>query len=383
MQLRVLGAEDGAILASLAQVEGAADRLIPGLVEAGRWPPTPGAERFAHPGFIVAALEGGVTLGFAHVLDLEGHHHLEQVSVRPEHGRQGIGRALIYAACTQAQARGASEITLITFAGLPWNAPFYRRFGFRDAIEVAGPVQDLREREIDSGLDELGRRIVMTLPLATRVSDPVPAVSVIPMRDGPDGIEIFVQHRASTMDFAADVAVFPGGRSDPGDEMRGADLDLAPEVLDTHLRAWAEVLAGREVADPRAHVRALIATGLRELAEETLLTIAADRLVPWDCWVTPPICPLRFDVSFFLLPLSPDEPQPVHSTTEANHSGWAHAARLFADSTTGAVGMLTPTRELVRELAALGTVAAATSLRPRIVATRDDLPGARPRPPGR
>ncbi|CAM4119988.1 hypothetical protein [Janibacter anophelis] len=53
---------------------------------------------------------------------------------------------------------------------------------------------------------------------------PRPAVSVIPLRDGPDGLEAFVQHRATTMDFAAGVVVFPGGRCDPSDETKGAQL---------------------------------------------------------------------------------------------------------------------------------------------------------------
>ncbi len=44
-----------------------------------------------------------------------------------------------------------------------------------------------------------------------------PAVSVIMVRDGDSGLEAFVQHRVTTMDFAAGVVVFPGGRVDPVD----------------------------------------------------------------------------------------------------------------------------------------------------------------------
>lgn len=51
------------------------------------------------------------------------------------------------------------------------------------------------------------------------------AVSVVMLRDSPRGIEVFVQHRASTMDFAAGVIAFPGGRVDDVDSCwRGSGL---------------------------------------------------------------------------------------------------------------------------------------------------------------
>lgn len=40
------------------------------------------------------------------------------------------------------------------------------------------------------------------------------AVSVIPLRESDMEPELFVQHRVSTMDFAAGMIVFPGGRAD-------------------------------------------------------------------------------------------------------------------------------------------------------------------------
>ena len=88
-----------------------------------------------------------------------------------------------------------------------------------------------------AGLDAGGPRIIMSVPLATTTVAPRPAVSVIPLRDGPGGVEVFVQHRQSTMDFAAGAVVFPGGRCDPGDVTAGAGIPLPPEVEAEHVRA--------------------------------------------------------------------------------------------------------------------------------------------------
>ncbi|MDN6379327.1 MAG: NUDIX hydrolase, partial [Brevibacterium aurantiacum] len=65
-----------------------------------------------------------------------------------------------------------------------------------------------------------------------------PAVSVLMIRDGATGLEVFVQHRVSTMDFAAGVVVFPGGRVDPIDEQTAASIEVpAPQI---HESAWQD-----------------------------------------------------------------------------------------------------------------------------------------------
>ena len=46
---------------------------------------------------------------------------------------------------------------------------------------------------------------------------PIPAATVVILRPGPAGAEVLLTRRPTTMAFAADVDVFPGGRVDPGD----------------------------------------------------------------------------------------------------------------------------------------------------------------------
>ncbi len=72
----------------------------------------------------------GAPVGFALVIELGLFAHLEELDVVPEHGRQGIGSALLEAVCEWAFTRGFSAVTLSTFRDVPWNAPFYARRGF-------------------------------------------------------------------------------------------------------------------------------------------------------------------------------------------------------------------------------------------------------------
>jgi len=54
-----------------------------------------------------------------------------ELSVHPDHGRRGVGSALISACCQSASFRGAARVTLTTFRYVPWNIPFYQRSGFK------------------------------------------------------------------------------------------------------------------------------------------------------------------------------------------------------------------------------------------------------------
>ena len=57
--------------------------------------------------------------------------HLIELSVDPEHGGRGLGRALLTAAERRARQGAFNALTLTTFADLPFNAPFYERLGFQ------------------------------------------------------------------------------------------------------------------------------------------------------------------------------------------------------------------------------------------------------------
>ena len=81
--------------------------------------------------------------------------HIEQVSVRPEHARRGIGRALIESADAWARDRRLPALTLTTYVEVPWNGPYYERLGFDYLpLEEETPgLRSIRDEERRSGLD--------------------------------------------------------------------------------------------------------------------------------------------------------------------------------------------------------------------------------------
>lgn len=150
-------------------IENRADALLVDALGAPDWPPaTDPRERLEGPGYVLVAEESPhlpSPVGFAHVMDADGHAHLEQLSVDPAHGRNGIGRALTLASIDEARRRGYSRMTLRTYAELPWNAPFYASCGFLESIPETPFQLRLPQVESDLGLDRYGRRIQMTVDL--------------------------------------------------------------------------------------------------------------------------------------------------------------------------------------------------------------------------
>ena len=131
-------------------------------------PAPSGAERAAKPGFLLVA--GEPPVGFVHVLELDGHAHLEQVSVRPGSQRRGIGAALVRAAMREARAAGHRELSLCTYRDVPWNGPYYRSLGFTEVTELQPFQARLREHEMTLGLDANERRMVMRVELTNQVT---------------------------------------------------------------------------------------------------------------------------------------------------------------------------------------------------------------------
>ena len=69
-------------------------------------------------------------IGFAVAEWIDGTPYLHELDVHPDHGRRGIGAALLKTVCEWARACGAQVVMLSTFRSVPWNAPFYARHGF-------------------------------------------------------------------------------------------------------------------------------------------------------------------------------------------------------------------------------------------------------------
>jgi GNAT superfamily N-acetyltransferase len=129
-------------LPCLGPIEAVGDAQFP----AGRLPGEPGSDNVpeselaagVEQGLLQVAVEAGGSgrvIAFQLARDEGEHLHLRQIVVLPEWQGRGIGRRLISGLATEARRRGLRGITLTTFADIPWNAPLYRKLGFRELDE--------------------------------------------------------------------------------------------------------------------------------------------------------------------------------------------------------------------------------------------------------
>jgi len=80
----------------------------------------------------VAREQGGEPVGFTLTSQRDNTLYLDQVSVHPDFGQRGIGRALVIRILNDAEDRRLPDVTLSTFRDLPWNGPFYASLGFKE-----------------------------------------------------------------------------------------------------------------------------------------------------------------------------------------------------------------------------------------------------------
>jgi GNAT superfamily N-acetyltransferase len=154
-------------LERLAAIENEADTLFATVFSTANWRPAPTYTNTAQKrGFILVASDSPATdpLGFAHVLEVSGSGHLEQLSVRPSVARRGHGRALVEAVIAESRLRGWDRVTLRTFADVPWNAPFYATCGFIESEPDSDYLRALLAAEEQRALGH-GRRVQMNLDL--------------------------------------------------------------------------------------------------------------------------------------------------------------------------------------------------------------------------
>lgn len=108
------------------------------------------AEVFEHeiPLFnvFVARNQHGWAVGFALIRMRGNGLYLDQVSVHPDHGQKGIGRALLIRILTEAELRKLPHVSLSTFRDVPWNGPFYASMGFK---EIPNDKLEAYMREIE------------------------------------------------------------------------------------------------------------------------------------------------------------------------------------------------------------------------------------------
>ena len=184
------------------------------------------------------------------------------------------------------------------------------------------------------------------------VVEPRAAATVMLVRDGAAGPEVFVQRRVPTMAFAPSTVVFPGGGVDP--------VDHALPVSTPGLRELAGAMGvTAEVAAPYA------AAAVREVEEECGVRLSVGDLRGRGHWVTPEFEPRRYD-TWILAAAMPADQSATGTTTESDHSLWVRPRELLSRHAAGQVRMLPPTVVSVEQLAGFSSAADFLADRPRI-----------------
>jgi GNAT superfamily N-acetyltransferase len=170
MRVRTASAGDLPRLPAIQTAAGAVFRDI-GMAEIADNPPIPldALDRYRQAGHAwVAADHRDRPIAFVVVDVVDECAHIEQVSVRPDHARQGIGRALIDRVGAWASGQGLHALTLTTFRAVPWNAPYYERLGFTEPPGGPAPgLAAIMAAETAAGLDP-ATRVGMRRPIGDR-----------------------------------------------------------------------------------------------------------------------------------------------------------------------------------------------------------------------
>ncbi len=221
-------------------------------------------------------------------------------------------------------------------------------------------------------------------PAATR-----DAATVMLLRPGDDGLEVYMLRRKSSMAFAPGAFVFPGGSVDPRDADEGvgwagpaaaewgrifdAPAELARALVCAAVRETFEesgvLLAGPSaaavVADTRgddweADRHALLdrSLSLAGLLRRRRLVLRADLLRPWSRWITPIVEERRFDARFFAAALPPGQ-RTRDVGGEAAQVAWIRPADAIAAGRRKEIVLWLPTVATLGELAECASVAAA------------------------
>ncbi|WP_025898592.1 GNAT family N-acetyltransferase [Sneathiella glossodoripedis] len=79
---------------------------------------------------LLAEMDERRVIGFCILREMDGQGYFRELGVAIDHAGQGVGRRLLDAAVQWARASSYDYLLLTTFEHVPFNAPFYERYGF-------------------------------------------------------------------------------------------------------------------------------------------------------------------------------------------------------------------------------------------------------------
>jgi 8-oxo-dGTP pyrophosphatase MutT (NUDIX family) len=233
------------------------------------------------------------------------------------------------------------------------------------------------------------------------------AATVLILRDGHDGLEVFMLRRNLNSDFVGGAYVFPGGAVDPED--RHANLEPVCEgrtdadasrrlgIGSGGLAFWVAAIresfeeAGVLLAydldgivdlddaasmERWANHRQQVDTGqltMVDLCRLEGLRLAVDGMHYFSHWVTPEGAPRRYDTRFFLA-AAPLNQTPLHDDHEVIANEWIRPADGIARVESGELTMMPPTIASLKAMARFATAAEALEAAREITHVPEVLP---------
>ena len=208
------------------------------------------------------------------------------------------------------------------------------------------------------------------------IASPPPSATVMLLRDGDEGLEVFMVVRHQRSDVHGGALVFPGGRVDPEDHELAADASLFPQrddddaslapmrvaavretfeecgVLFARPRGESALLgAGRLRAIETAHRDAMVRgeRSFRAILAAEDLVLAPEAMAYFAHWISPERSPKRFDTRFFLA-VAPSDQVALHDGLEAVESVWLTADIALERARAGTYTVVFPTHMNLRKL---------------------------------
>jgi 8-oxo-dGTP pyrophosphatase MutT (NUDIX family) len=222
----------------------------------------------------------------------------------------------------------------------------------------------------------------MTVPLRD-------AATVMLLRDGTEGIEVFMLRRNLNSDFVGGAYVFPGGAVDDHDRHENLDavcrgrsdaeasaqlgvdsgglaywvaairecFEEAGVLLAYHRSGGVMRLSKPATKDRFALHRLAVDSGQRrlvEICEDEQLQLAVDCMYYFSHWITPEGAPRRYDTRFFVA-RAPEAQVPLHDDHEVIANVWVRPAEALEQHYAGTFDLIFPTMRSLETLARFDT----------------------------
>jgi 8-oxo-dGTP pyrophosphatase MutT (NUDIX family) len=212
---------------------------------------------------------------------------------------------------------------------------------------------------------------------------PRAASTVVLLRDGATGVEVFLVQRHGSIGFMGGMHVFPGGKvadSDARAEVEAHSQDAA--CVDRH--AWGDgvdrdasfaravaairetfeeagvLLCAQAIGPGAADARARLLAGapFADVLAELRVKLQLNALQPLSRWITPESEPVRFDTSFYVA-RAPSDQVADHDRTESIAALWVSPTGALQRAEAGEIRLAPPTARTLEGLAGVSSVEAA------------------------